>query len=171
MRIWQWRCPIFTAKIRQSFAFSALWHTCKVLCLCIWRMPTCSCYDKPEPLKALSILMRIAYTGKLTWWHGSGWSHRNDHAHNIAWIPIYNHHVEHIPTLQGQEHSWLERVAHIATRVHHTKCMITHTCRHIYIYIYIDTCIYLAQRCHIERESKVDIAIPRESSPSKVQER
>ena len=125
MRIWQWRCPIFTAKIRQSFAFSALWHTCKVLCLCIWRMPTCSCYDKPEPLKALSILMRIAYTGKLTWWHGSGWSHHDDCAYNIAWAHTYSKCYVHITILQGQEHSWLERVAHVATRVHNTKCTIT----------------------------------------------
>ena len=168
MRIWQWRCPIFTAKIRQSFTFSALWHTCKVLCLCIWRVPTCSCYNKPESLKALSILMCITYTGKPTWWHGSGWSHHDDHAHNIAWIRTYNHCLEHIPTLQGQEHSWLERVAHIATRVHHTKCMITHTCRHIYIYI--DTYIYLAQCYHIEQESKADIANVPRVWPSKVQE-
>ena len=61
-------------------------------------------------------------------------SHRNDCAHNIAWICTYNNCLGHIPTLQGQEHSWLERVAHVATRVHHTKCTITHIQAYIGIY-------------------------------------
>ena len=72
----------------------------------------------------------------VTWWHGSRQSHHDDHAHNIAWICTYGNRLEHIPTLQGQELSWLERVTHVAMRVHHTKWTITHTCVGIYIYIY-----------------------------------
>ena len=31
---------------------------------------------------------------------------------------------------QGLEHSWLERITHVAMRVHHTKCMITFSHKH-----------------------------------------
>ena len=71
----------------------------------------------------------------VTWWHGSRQSHDNDCAHNIVWICTYGNHPEHIPILRGQEFSWLEWVTHVATRVHHTKCTITHTRAGIYIYI------------------------------------
>ena len=71
----------------------------------------------------------------VTWWHGSRQLHHDDHAHNIAWVCTYGIHLQCIPTLQGQELSWLERVTHIATRVHHTKCTITHT----YIYTHTHT--------------------------------
>ena len=37
--------------------------------------------------------------------------------HNIIRICIYGNRLGHIPILQGQELLWLERVAHIATRV------------------------------------------------------
>ena len=88
----------------------------------------------------------------VTWWHGSRQSHHDDHAHNIAWICTYGNRLEHIPTLQGQELSWLERVTHVAMRVHHTKWTITHTCVGIYIYIYIY--IHHVQCYHTEQESK-----------------
>ena len=79
----------------------------------------------------------------VTWWHGSGRSHRDDCAHNMAWICTYNNCLGHIHTLLGQEHSWLEMVDHIAMRVHHTKCTITH----IQAYINIHTsCIMLSHR-------------------------
>ena len=64
VRIWQWRCPIFTVKIRQSFVFGVLQCISRVSCLCVWCMPTCSCQDLLKPLKASSILMRVAYMGK-----------------------------------------------------------------------------------------------------------
>ena len=71
--------------------------------------------------------------------HGSRQSHRNDHAHSTTWICTYNNRLKHLLMSQGPEHSWLKRVTHIATKVHHTKCMITHTHASIYIYIYIYT--------------------------------
>ena len=61
----------------------------------------------------------------VTRWHGSGRSHRGDYAHNMTWICTCNKCLEHTLMPQGQEHSWLERVAHVATRVHNTKCTIT----------------------------------------------
>ena len=64
VRIQQWGCPIFTAKIRQSFAFGVLWRTSRVSHLCIWHISTCSHCGKPKPSKVLSMLMRVAYTGK-----------------------------------------------------------------------------------------------------------
>ena len=109
---------------KNSIEFRVWWG--RVSCLCIWYVQTYSCQDELEPLKASSILMRIAYIGKLISLrqHGSRQSHRDDHAHNISWICTYSNCHEHIPTLQGQEHSWLEMVAYLATRVHHTKCTI-----------------------------------------------
>ena len=145
MRIWQQRCPIFTEKIWQSFTFSALWRTSRASFLCIRRVPTCLCWDKSEPLKASSILMRVTYTRKpmTLRWHGSRQSHNDDRAHNIVWICTYSKCLKCILTQQGHEHSWLERVAHIATRVHHTKCTITH----IQAYIDIHTsCTMLSHR-------------------------
>ena len=82
----------------------------------------------------------------VTWWHGSKQSYRDDHAHNIAWVYTYDSRLEHIPTLQGQELSSLNRGNYVAMRVHHTKCTITHTHASIYIYIYM--CIHHAQCYH-----------------------
>ena len=65
VRILQQGWPIFTEKIRQSFAFGTLWCTSRVSCLCILCVPTCSCQDEPMPFKALSTLIRAAYMGKL----------------------------------------------------------------------------------------------------------
>ena len=82
-------------------------------------------------------------------WHGSGRSHSDDYAYSIASICTYSNCLGHIPTLQGQEYSWLEWVSHVATRVHHTKCTITHIHAYIYIYIYTHThtsCIMLSHR-------------------------
>ena len=90
---------------------------------------------------------------------------------------------------QGPEHSWLERVAYVATRAHHTKCTITHThaSKYIYIYIYTHTsCTMLSHRARkvIQtlptfqgygptryKKCKIDISIPRECGPSKEQEK
>ena len=58
-----------------------------------------------------------------------------------------------------------ERFTHVATRVHHTKCIITHIQAYIYIYIYIY--IHHAQCYHIVRESKTDIANVLKVWPSK----
>ena len=80
---------------------------------------------------------RIHGETNVAWWHGSWQSYRDDHAHNIAWICTYDNRFEHIPILQGEELSWVEKVTHVAMRVHHAKCRITHTHRGIYIYIYI----------------------------------
>ena len=123
MWIWQRRCPIFIAKIQQSFMFGALWLTGRVSCLCI-RL-TLGQARAPQSIKHIDAC-RIHWETNITWWHGLGWSHRDDCAHNIAWICTYSNCLGHMPTLQGQEHSWLERVAHVATRVHHTKYTITH---------------------------------------------
>ena len=75
--------------------------------------------------------------------HGSRQSHCDDCANNTAFaLSTYGIRLEHIPILQGQELLWLERVTHVATRVHHTKCKMTHTHggththTHTYIYIY-----------------------------------
>ena len=131
--------PFSRQKIRKSFAFGALWRTYKVPCLYIRCVSTFSYWDKLKPFTALSMLICVAYVGKpiSLSWHGSRQLHHNDRANNIAWICTYNNRFKHIPTLQGQEHSWLARVTCVITRVHHTKCMITHT--HVGIYIYIHT--------------------------------
>ena len=88
---------------------------------------------------------------------------------------------------QGQEHSWLERVAH-TMRFHHTKCTITHTHEGIYIYTHTHihtSCIMLSYSRKIKqtlptfqvygptryRKCKIDIVIPRERGPSKEQEK
>ena len=125
----------------------------------------------------------------VTWWHGSRQSHYDDRAHNITWICTYGNRLEHIPILQGQKLSWLERVAHVAMKVHHTKCIITHTHAGIYIYIYIYLHTYIVHNA-ITQSGKVNqtfptfqrygparygkcksnIAIPRECDPSKKQE-
>ena len=96
----------------------------------------------------------------VTWWHGSRQSHRDDLAHNIAWICTYDNRLECIPILQGQELSWLERVTHVNTRVHHTKCTITHT----------HAGINHAQCYHTKQESKSDIANIPSVWPNKIQE-
>ena len=91
---------------------------------------------------------------------------------------------------QGQEHSWLEMVAHVAMRVHHSKCMINHTHRgahthththtHTHIYTYIMHNAITQSRKDKQtlptsqgygptryRKCKIDIAITREHGPSK----
>ena len=55
------------------------------------------------------------------------------------------------------------------TRVHHTKCTITHTHAGIYIYIYIN--MHRAQRYHTEQENKPNIANVPRVWPSKVREK
>ena len=115
---------------------------------------------------------RIHRETNITWWHGSRQSHRDDHAHSIAWICIYGNRLEHIPILEGQELSWLDKITHIATRVHHTKCTITHTHVGIYIYmcVYINSYIHHAQCYYTEWKSKLNIANVQRVWPNKVQE-
>ena len=57
-------CPIFKAKIQQSFMFGVLWCTSRVSRLCIQHISTCLHHDKLKPFKASSMLMRVAYIGK-----------------------------------------------------------------------------------------------------------
>ena len=141
---WEWGCPTFIAKLQQSFAFGVLWCTSRVLHLYIRRVSTCSYWDEPKPPQCIKCVDARRIHGKtnVTGWHGSGQSHCDDYAHKIAWICTYDNHLEHIPTLQGQK-LWLEKVTHVATRVHHTKCTITH------IQAYIDihsSCRILSHR-------------------------
>ena len=118
--------------------------------LCMRCVLTYSHHDEPKPSKVLEHVdtCHLHMETNVTWWHGSRQSHHDDHAHNIAWICTYDNRLEHIPILQGQELSWLERAAHIAIRVHHTKCTITHTQASKYIYIYIKhaSCTMLSHR-------------------------
>ena len=133
---------------------------------------------------------RIHGETNVIWWHGSRQSHCDDRAHNITWIYTYGNRLEHILVLQGQELSWLERVTHVATRVHHTKYTITHTHASIYICIYIyihihTSCTMLSHKARKVnqtlptfqgygptryRKCKIDITIPRERGTSKEQE-
>ena len=64
VRMRQWGYPIFTAKIRQSFAFGALWRIGRVLCLCTWHISVSSHRGEPKPSKVSSMLMRVTYTRK-----------------------------------------------------------------------------------------------------------
>ena len=89
--------------------------------------------EAPQSIKHVDTC-RIHEKIDVTWWHGLRRSHRGDNAHNMTWICTYSKCLEHILMPQGQEHSWLERVTHVAMRVYHTKCTITHT--HAVIYIY-----------------------------------
>ena len=66
-------------------------------------------------------MCRIHEETDVTWWNWSRQSHR------MTWICTYNNCLDHILMSQGPKHSLLERVAHVSTRVHHTKCTITHT--------------------------------------------
>ena len=118
--------------------------------LCIWRVSTCLYCDEPKPFKASSMLMHAAYTEKLMSlrWHGSRQSHHDNRAHKIAWICTYHSRLERIPTLQGQEHSRLARGTRMATKVHYTMCLITHTHAGIYIYIYICICVCVCVCVH-----------------------
>ena len=88
------------------------------------KMLMLGCAGALQSIKHIDMYRKNGETN-VTWWHGSGRSHRDDCALNIVWACTYSICLRRIPTLQGQEHSWLERVAHIATRVHNTKCTIT----------------------------------------------
>ena len=98
-------------------------------CICIYDVyqhaHTEMSRSPPQCIKCVNAC-RIHRKTNVTGWHGSRQSHCDDRAHKIAWICTYDNHLEHIPTLQGQKLSWLEKVTHVATRVHHTKCTITH---------------------------------------------
>ena len=81
---------------------------------------------------------------------------------------------------QGQEHSWLERVAHVAIRVHHTKYTITHTHTHTYIMhngfthskkIKQTLPTFQGYGPTRYKKCKTYIVISRECSPSKKQEK
>ena len=121
-KFWVW-CPI---AYQQGFAYV---YTARFDMFAPWRV------EALQNVKHVDMCC-IHRETNVTWWHGSRQSHRNDHAHNIAWICIYGNCLDNIPILQGQELSWLERVTHVVTRVHHSKCTITHTHTGKYIYIY-----------------------------------
>ena len=74
--------------------------------------------EAPQSIKHIDTC-HIHGETNVTWWHGSGRSHRCDYAHSMIWICTYNKCLEHILMSQGPKHSWLEKVAHVATRVHH----------------------------------------------------
>ena len=99
--------PYFHGQNSAQFRIWCIMDSNKVACLCIWCVLTCLCCYEPKPSKASSMLMRVVYTGKpmSLRWHGLRQSHRNDLAHNIAWICTYSNRLELIPTLQGQMHS------------------------------------------------------------------
>ena len=118
----------------------------------------------------------------VTWWHGSRRSHRDDCAHKIAWICTYSNYLGHIPTLQGQKHSRLEMIAHIATRVHHKVHNLPYTRIYGYTYIMHNAITYskkvkqtlpTSQRYSPTRykKCKINIAIPKERGLRKEQER
>ena len=135
--------------------------------------------EAPQSIKHVDTC-RIHEKTDVTWWHGLRRSHRGDYAHSMTWICTYSKCLEHILMPQGQKHSWLKRVTHVAMRVHHTKCTITHphTRSHIYIYIHTHTHIYThthtqthihhAQCYQIEQKNKIDIANVPRVWPSKV---
>ena len=80
---------------------------------------------------------------------------RGNRYHLVTWIgtitlqwsctqySVNSNSLRHISTLQGQKHLWLERVTHVATRVHHTKSTITHTQAYIDIHT---SCTMLSHR-------------------------
>ena len=95
-------------------------------------------------------------------------------------ICTYNRCLDHILMPQGQEHSWLERVAHVAIRVHHTKYTITHTHTHTYIMhngfthskkIKQTLPTFQGYGPTRYKKCKTYIVISRECSPSKKQEK
>ena len=109
-------CLIFMVKIGQGFM--------SIYTVCIDML----ILRHTEALQNIMIVdaCRIHGETNVTRWDKLGQSHCDDRAHNIAWIYTYDNRLERIHILQGQELSWLERVTLIVTRVHHTKCTITH---------------------------------------------
>ena len=107
MRIWQWGCPIFTAKsgrVLHLVHYGASVGCC--VCVCDAYRHACTVTSQSPPKHVDTC--RIHGETNVTWWHGSRQSHRNDRAHNIVWICTCNNRLEHIPILQGQVLSWLE---------------------------------------------------------------
>ena len=96
-------CPIFMAKIWQSFVFGVLWCTNRVSCLCIWHALVCSYWGKSRLTKALNTLTHVAYTRKLMSLADMDrrQSHHDNHVQNVVWVCIYNISLGCIPTLQG----------------------------------------------------------------------
>ena len=162
MRIWQQRYPIFSAKIRQSFTFGALWRTDRVLCLCIRCASTCLYSGESKPTKASNILMHVAYTGKSMSLPDMDWNKHtaiimqtiwHEYAYIVVALSAYPHHKV------KSTHNY-ERVTPLTMGVHHTKCTITHKQADIYVHTHAH--IHHAQCKHMELEDKVDIAnVPR----------
>ena len=96
----QWGCPIFMAKIQQSFVFGALWRTSKVLRLCILRVSTCSYCDEPKPFKVLSMLMHVAYTRKLM-----SLADMDMHLWQLPWAHTHSTRSKALMTREGHSHS------------------------------------------------------------------
>ena len=166
VRIQQRRCPIFTAKIRQSFAFGALCYTGRVSCMCIQRAPTFACQDKPQPLKALNILMHVAYTGKPMSLGDIGRDnhtmmivHTIQHEYAPTAIALAIYLLHKVKSTHDQRGSLMQPQESITQSAQSPtyRCACTHTHTHTHHAQY--------------RKSKSDIAIPRGRSLSKVQER
>ena len=165
VRIQQRRCPIFTAKIQQSFAFGALCYTGRVSCMCIQRAPTFACQDKPQPLKALNILMHVAYTGKLMSLddmdrdsHIAMIVHTIQHEYAPTAIALGTYPHYKVKSTYGQRGSLTQPQGSII------QSALSPIYKHIQIYI------HHAQSYHTEEESKTDIANVPRVQPSKVQE-
>ena len=116
-------------KIRQSFAFGALWCIGRVLHLCIRHVSTCSNYDESKPFKASSILMSVAYMGKLMSLDDMD---QDNHTAMIVHTIFHEYAPTSIalsayPHYKVKSNHDLQRVIRITMRVHHTNCTVTHT--------------------------------------------
>ena len=66
--------------------------------------------------------------------------------HNVAWICTYSNRLERIPTLQGQEHSWLWE-GHSSNHESPSYKVHNHPQASIYIYIYTYIHTYIHTSC------------------------
>ena len=173
-----------TVKIQQHFAFSVLWRTGRVSCLCIQHISTCLYYDEPKPFQASSMLMHVIYT-----WKPMSLGDIEQDNHTAMIVHTIQH--EYAPTaiaLSIYPHYKVKSSYDQKGSLTQPRESIIQSAQlptHIGIYIYI----HHAQCYHIEQESKqtlptfqgygpvryrkckTDIAIPRECGPSKEQEK
>ena len=153
------------AKIRQSFTFGVLWHTSKVSCLCIWRVPTYSCWDEQKPLKASTISKCVTCTRKPM---SLDEMDQDDHIMMI----MYTIQHEYAPTAialgtypfykVSSTHDQRGSLTQPQESIIQSARSPTH--KHIQIYLHHVQCN------HIEQESKADITYVPRVWPSKVQE-
>ena len=160
-----WGCPIFTAKIRQSFAFGSLWLTSRISCLCIQRMPTCLCQDELVPLKASIILMQVAYTEK-----PMSLGDMDQDSHTVMIVQTIQH--EYTPTaisLGTYTHYKVKRKNGQRGLLTQPQGSIIQSAQSP-IYRHIQIYIHHAQSYHTEPENKTDITNVPRIWPSKLQE-